>query len=198
METREGAGVLAGLRSWDGPLSVRVRPSSLKRDCNRRTTSAGGKCLVNVHAKSLDTGDLYEHSGQKTRARPEPAWTGRGPSPSGCGAVTRAVPGARDSCSHEALDDGTNRRSRRCLTATVTATAPANDKRQRSAAPKDGRMSCSNWDRSGLKSGSSTVPPCVTSSMLKGRSPQFRNLICARICAQDAAGQAETGETRTT
>ena len=143
-------------------------------------------------------GSLCEHSGQKTRARPEPAWTGRGPSPSGCGAVTRAVPGARDSCSHEALDDGTNRRSRRCLTATVTATAPANDKRQRSAAPKDGRMSCSNWDRSGLKSGSSTVPPCVTSSMLKGRSPQFRNLICARICAQDAAGQAETGETRTT
>jgi hypothetical protein len=48
----DGAGVLAGLRSGDGPLSVRVRPSSLKRDCDRRTTSTGGKCLVNVHAKS--------------------------------------------------------------------------------------------------------------------------------------------------
>ena len=48
----EGARVLAGLRSGDGPLSVRVRPSSLKRDCGRRTTSTDGKCLVNVHAKS--------------------------------------------------------------------------------------------------------------------------------------------------
>ena len=48
----EGARVLAGLRSGDGPLSVRVRPSSLKRDCDRRTTSTGEKCLVNVHAKS--------------------------------------------------------------------------------------------------------------------------------------------------
>ena len=42
----------AGLRSGDGPLSVRVRPSSLKRDCDRRATSTGGKCLVDVHAKS--------------------------------------------------------------------------------------------------------------------------------------------------
>jgi hypothetical protein len=30
----EGARVLAGRRSGDGPLSVRVRPSSLKRDCD--------------------------------------------------------------------------------------------------------------------------------------------------------------------
>jgi hypothetical protein len=29
-----------GLTSGDNPLSVRVRPSSLKRDCNRRTTGA--------------------------------------------------------------------------------------------------------------------------------------------------------------
>ena len=43
---------MAGLRSGDGPLSVRARPSGLKHDCDRRTTSAGGKCLVNVHAKS--------------------------------------------------------------------------------------------------------------------------------------------------
>ena len=48
----EGARVLAGLISGDGPLSVRVRPSSLKRDCGRRTTSTGEKSLVNVHAKS--------------------------------------------------------------------------------------------------------------------------------------------------
>jgi hypothetical protein len=50
--TAEGARVLAGLISRDGPLSVRVRPSSLKRDCDRRTTSTGEKCLVYVHAKS--------------------------------------------------------------------------------------------------------------------------------------------------
>ncbi len=31
------------LRSGDGPLSVRVRPSSLKRNCDRRTTSTGEK-----------------------------------------------------------------------------------------------------------------------------------------------------------
>ena len=40
------------VRSGDGPLIVRVRPSSPKRDCARRTTSTGGKALVNVHAKS--------------------------------------------------------------------------------------------------------------------------------------------------
>ena len=48
----EGAGVLAGLRAGDGPLSVRARPSSLKRDCDRRTMSTGGKCRVYAHAKS--------------------------------------------------------------------------------------------------------------------------------------------------
>ena len=48
----EGTTVLAGLSSGDGPLSVRVRPSSFKRDSDRRTTSTSGNCLVNVHAKS--------------------------------------------------------------------------------------------------------------------------------------------------
>ena len=43
---------MAGLGSGDGPLSVRVRPSSIKRDCDRRTTSTGEQCLVDVHAKS--------------------------------------------------------------------------------------------------------------------------------------------------
>src|ERR1039458_2685567 len=36
---------------------------------------------------TLDTGGLCGHSGQKPRARPEPARTGRGPSPATCGAV---------------------------------------------------------------------------------------------------------------
>ena len=36
----EGVRVLAGLRSGDGPLSVRVRPSSLKRECDRRAEDA--------------------------------------------------------------------------------------------------------------------------------------------------------------
>jgi hypothetical protein len=35
----------------DGPISVRVRPSSIERDCDRRTTSTGRKASVN-HAKS--------------------------------------------------------------------------------------------------------------------------------------------------
>ncbi len=48
----EGARALAGLRSGDGPLSIRVRPSSLKHACNRRTTSTGEKCQVNGHARS--------------------------------------------------------------------------------------------------------------------------------------------------
>ena len=48
----EDARALAGLSSGDGPLSIRVRPSSLKRDCDRRTTSTGEKSRVNVHAKS--------------------------------------------------------------------------------------------------------------------------------------------------
>jgi hypothetical protein len=43
---------MAGLGSGDGPLSVRVRPSSIKRDCGRRTTTADGKCLINAHTKS--------------------------------------------------------------------------------------------------------------------------------------------------
>ena len=48
----ERAKVLAGLRSGDGPLSVRVRPSSIKHDRDRRATSTGEKRLVYVHAKS--------------------------------------------------------------------------------------------------------------------------------------------------
>jgi hypothetical protein len=39
----KGASILAGLRSGDGPLSVRVRPSSLKRDRDRRGGSRGSQ-----------------------------------------------------------------------------------------------------------------------------------------------------------
>jgi hypothetical protein len=40
------------VRSGDGPLSVNVRPSSLKRDRDRRTTSSGGRTPSDVHARS--------------------------------------------------------------------------------------------------------------------------------------------------
>lgn len=38
----------------------------------------------------------------------------------------------------------------------------------------------------------------MTSPTLTGRSPRFTNLICARICAQDAVGRVETRETQRT
>ena len=84
----EGASVLAGLRSGDGPLSVRVRPSSLKRDCDRRATSTGERCQVHVHAKSRLTPEPLrtlrpETTGQgqacPDRTRPSPARCGRSP-----------------------------------------------------------------------------------------------------------------------
>jgi hypothetical protein len=58
----------AGLSSGDGPLSVRARPSSIKCDCDRRTTGAGGRCPANVHAKShlipeTSTGTPVERQG---------------------------------------------------------------------------------------------------------------------------------------
>ena len=74
-----------GLRSGDGPPSVRARPSGLKRDCDRRTTSTGEWCLVSAHAKSRLTAETCGHSGQRTRARAEPARTGRASSPAQCG-----------------------------------------------------------------------------------------------------------------
>ncbi len=73
--------VRAGLRSRDGPLSVRARPSSLKRDCDRRTTSTREARLVNVHAKS--------------RLIPEPLRTLRSEDKGQAGACpdrTRAIP----------------------------------------------------------------------------------------------------------
>ena len=77
----EGARVLAGLRSGDSPLSVRARPSSLKRDCDRRATSTGERCPVNVHTKSrltleplrtLRSGDKGQAGACPDRARAIP------------------------------------------------------------------------------------------------------------------------------
>src|ERR1700691_5327150 len=78
LECAEG---MAGPRSGDGPLSVRVRPSSLKHDCGRRTTSTAGRCPVNVHAKS--------------RLTPEPLRTLRSETKgqaAACPDRTRAIP----------------------------------------------------------------------------------------------------------
>ena len=77
----EGAKALTGLRSGDGPLSVRVRPSSLKHDCDRRATSTSEKHRVTVHAKS--------------RLTPEPLRTLRPETKGQAGACpdrTRAIP----------------------------------------------------------------------------------------------------------
>jgi len=79
---------------WDGPLSVRVRPSSLKHDCRPQDDEHKRNCLVNVHAKSCLTLALRTLRSE-TRARREPARTGRGPSSARCGqARGRQLPGA--------------------------------------------------------------------------------------------------------
>ena len=79
---------MAGLRSGDGPLSVRARPSGLKRDCDRRTTSGGDAegCYPQRHGAleeddpamqfdapgdhgaQSDQGRQVEHVGAKERA----------------------------------------------------------------------------------------------------------------------------------
>ena len=69
------------VRSGGGPLSVRVRPSSPKRDCAPRLTSTSGKASVHVHhaTSRLTLEPLRtlrsEHKGDAAAAR-----TGRGPS----------------------------------------------------------------------------------------------------------------------
>jgi len=64
------------VRSGDGPLSVRVRPSSPKRDCARRTTSSGRTAPVNVHAKSRLTLETTADTPVRTKGQagacPEP------------------------------------------------------------------------------------------------------------------------------
>ena len=111
-QREEGARVLAGLRSGDGPLSVRVRPSSLKRDCDRRTTSTGERCLVNVHAKSRLTLEPLRtlRSEDKGQAGACPGRTRAIPCP--VRAVTGQFPAGRDSRRVRAQTTGKNRRSR--------------------------------------------------------------------------------------
>ena len=73
---------------------VRGRPLQPKRDCRRRTTSTGGKCLVNVHAKSRLAWSLCLPRGQAARARPAGL-----PSP-GRGASDDPVTGTTDDPQH--------------------------------------------------------------------------------------------------
>jgi hypothetical protein len=65
------------VRSGDGPLIVRVRPSSPKRDCARRTTSTGGKAPVNVHAKSRLTLETSANTPSRNKGQGGacPDWT---------------------------------------------------------------------------------------------------------------------------
>ena len=108
----EGARVLAGLRSGDGPLSVRVRPSSLKRDCDPRTTSTGEKCLVNVHAKSRLTLEPLRTLRPETKGQAAACPDRTRAIPCTVRAVTRQFPGERDSRPVRAQTTGKNRRSR--------------------------------------------------------------------------------------
>ena len=122
----EGTKVLAGLRSGDGPLSVRVRPSSLKHDCDRRATSTGGKCLVNVHAKSRLTLEPLRTLRSETKGQA-----------GACPDRTRAIPcKVRVGLPPGGLPE---------LTATVTATAATIGKRQRPATAQNARTIGSNW-----------------------------------------------------
>jgi len=61
------------VRSGDGPLSARVRPSSPKRDCGRRTTSTGGKAPTNVHTKSHLTLETTTDTPVRNQGKAEPA-----------------------------------------------------------------------------------------------------------------------------
>ena len=77
----KGAGSLAVLGFGDGPLSVRARPSSIKHDCDRGATSKGGRCLVNVHAKSCLTPEPLRALRSETKGQAE-----------ACPDQTRAIP----------------------------------------------------------------------------------------------------------
>jgi hypothetical protein len=92
----------AEVRGW--PLSVRVRPSSLKHDCGRRTTSTAGRCPVNVHAKSR----LTPETSADTPAR------GQGPG-GACPERTRTIPCKVQPCNWRAISQG----DRRSVTVTL-------------------------------------------------------------------------------
>ena len=74
--TPEGARVLAGLGSGDGPLSVRTRPSSLKRDCARRTNQrrrkGAGQCTRKVTLDPVATADTPVRNQGPGRSLPGP------------------------------------------------------------------------------------------------------------------------------
>ena len=79
-----------------GPLSVCVRPSSFKRDCDRRTTSTGERCLVNVHAKSRLTQEPLRTLRPEDKGQAGPCPDRTRAIPCTIQAVTR--PGRRDCC----------------------------------------------------------------------------------------------------
>ena len=104
----EGARVLAGLRSGDGPRSGRARPSSIKRDCGRRTREQE-KVPGNVHAKSRLIPETLRTLRPETRARPQPARTG-----------AQAIPCKVQACNQRAISHG-NQRPLRSLRASQVA-----------------------------------------------------------------------------
>jgi hypothetical protein len=76
----------------DGPLSLRVRPSSPRRDCGRRTTSTGGKAPTNVHTKSRLTLKTTTDTPVRNQGSGGACPAGRGPSPARCGQSRRKFP----------------------------------------------------------------------------------------------------------
>ena len=102
----EGARVVAWLRSGDGPLSVRARPSSIKRDCDRRTTSTGEKRLVNVHAKSRLTPEPLRTLRSETKGQAGACPDRTRAIPCTVRAVTGQFPDGRAACDPRAIASG--------------------------------------------------------------------------------------------
>jgi len=122
-----------GFRSGDGPLSVRARPSRLKHDCGRRTTSTGGKCLANVHAKSCLIPEPLRALRPETKGQA-----------GACPDRTRAIP-----CTLPAV-----------TSAAADSNGDSNSTSQRQASAVGGtqrhmHICLATWDMSGLKSGRS-------------------------------------------
>jgi len=104
-----GTCVSRGKRAADDQLGKRGRdPSGTARwvyvpapPASSVTVTAGQPAQAEVPGRgtrdvTLDPGDHFGHSGQKPRARPEPARTGRGPSPAQCGGHGVASRGKKD------------------------------------------------------------------------------------------------------
>ena len=85
-------------------IVIRLR-YGIKGRCDRWATCTGEECLVNVHhAKSRLILETCGHSGQKTRARRQPARTGCGPSSATCNAERPHAP-----CNKRAISQGDER-----------------------------------------------------------------------------------------